>query len=222
MNGKINTILFLGKHNDFYSNKIFNLFKKSCKKIIKANSKIKIKKILDSNLKFDFIILYRTRYILKEKDLKKGLYGSINFHPATPEYRGIGGVNYAIFYKKKIFGSTCHLINTEIDSGKIINVKKFYLNEKDDLEKTLKKIYKLQYSQAEWLIRKISKNKKFALNFKSKIKWSKILYTKKMLNEFYHLKLSDIGTNTHDIKRYLRSTVYKRYIPSILKKNYFK
>ena len=69
--------------------------------------------------------------------------------------------------------------------------------------------------------KKISKNKKFALNFKSKIKWSKILYTKKMLNEFYHLKLSDIGTN-NDIKRYLRSTVYKRYIPSILKKNYFK
>ena len=84
------------------------------------------------------------------------MYGSINFHPATPEYRGVGGVNYAIFYKKRLFGSTCHLINSKIDSGKILNVKKFKLNKKNNLEKNLKKIYKLQYFQAKWLIKKIS------------------------------------------------------------------
>ena len=218
MNEKINTILFLGKQSDFHSDKIFKLFKKNCNKIVKANSKIKIRKVLNSSLKFDFIILYRSKFILKENHIKKGVYGSINFHPATPEYRGVGGVNYAIFYKKRLFGSTCHLINSKIDSGKILNVKKFKLNKKNNLEKTLKKIYKLQYFQAKWLIKKISKNKKFALNFKSKIKWSKTLYTRKMLNDFYKLKLSNIGKNKYDINRYLRSTIYKRYLPSIIKK----
>ena len=219
---KINKILFINSKKNFYSEKIFQLFKRNCNKIIKVNSKSKIQKILDSNLKFDFIIIYRSRVILKKKHLEKGIYGSINFHPATHKYPGMGGINYAIYNKNSSFGVTCHLINEKIDNGKILNVKNFRLNKKDDLEKNLKKIYAFQYLQAKWLVKNITKNKNFALNFKSKFRWAKVYYSKRKLDKFYNLNFEEIKKKKINVKLYLRATIYKNFLPYIARKNYLK
>ena len=82
-----NKILFFGKKDDYFSEKIKNeLQKKSnyLKTIVSESKNIKI----NYNVKYDFIFSFRSHYILKKKLLKNVNYGAINFHPGPPKYRG--------------------------------------------------------------------------------------------------------------------------------------
>ena len=73
----------------------------------------------------DWIISFKADLILKPKHLSNASRGAINFHPAPPHYRGIGGYTYALYNKEREFGVTCHHMIEEIDAGKIIYVKRF-------------------------------------------------------------------------------------------------
>ena len=84
--------------------------------------------------KFDYIFCFRSFYILKKKDINKTKIAAINFHPGTPEYRGIGCINFAIYNNEKFYGSTAHLIDEKIDNGKILDVRKFQIRKKDNLK----------------------------------------------------------------------------------------
>jgi len=63
--------------------------------------------------------------------LKCASKGAINFHPAPPTYPGIGGYNYAIWNEDRGYAVMVHYMDEEIDSGKVIDVKWFDLNEND-------------------------------------------------------------------------------------------
>ena len=65
---------------------------------------------------------------------------AINFHPGTPEYRGIGSVNFALYNNSKYYGSTAHLISKQIDYGKIIDIKKFRIPKSYGIESVYKNI----------------------------------------------------------------------------------
>lgn len=73
----------------------------------------------------DWIISFKADLILKPKHLSNASKGAINFHPAPPHYRGIGGYTYALYNEERNFGVTCHHMIEEIDAGKIIYVKRF-------------------------------------------------------------------------------------------------
>lgn len=49
----------------------------------------------------------------------------VNFHPATPAYRGIGGASRALAQGAIEFGATAHRIIKEIDAGEILAVNRF-------------------------------------------------------------------------------------------------
>ena len=66
---------------------------------------------------------------------KKAVY---NFHPGIlPEYRGAGLYSWAIINGEKEFGITLHKIDAGIDTGEIIDIRKFPISE-DDTAETLK------------------------------------------------------------------------------------
>lgn len=53
-------------------------------------------------------------------------YGCINFHPAPlPNYKGLGGYNFAILHKLSEWGVTAHYVDASFDTGPIISVKCF-------------------------------------------------------------------------------------------------
>lgn len=98
------------------------------------------------------------------KRIKKGLIelskiGCINFHPAPlPEYRGVGGYNFAILDELNYWGVSAHFVDETIDTGKIIKVNKFQIDsEKIDaieLEKISQiKLLELFKSTIEMLVR---------------------------------------------------------------------
>ena len=78
---------------------------------------------------------------------------------------------------EKFYGLTCHLMSKKIDNGKIIDVQRFKINPKDNIDQILLKTYKLQLIQFKNVIQSLKKNaniKNLVLNSKQE-KWSKKL-----------------------------------------------
>ena len=200
---KFNSILLFCKHNCKYSEKVKKFLKKNSKRLVcvyskKINEKINIKKII--KYKYEYIFCFRSYYILKNNFLKKFKAVKINFHPGLPQYRGRGSINFALYNKEKYFGCTAHIINSEkIDSGPIINVKKFYINYQSNVDAILRKTYSAMTSQAIYLIRYLlnKKNLFFLIKKNSHFKWSKKFYTTLDLKNLYKLKL---GLNKFEFK----------------------
>ena len=114
-------ILFFGRYLDPYSLQLLKFLKKNAyTKVIWSDGK-KNKINFKITGIFDYIICFRSNYILNNKIINKAKIAPINFHPGTPKYRGIGCTNVALLDNVKEYGSTAHLINRKIDSGKIIN-----------------------------------------------------------------------------------------------------
>ena len=213
----LGVVLFMGRNNCSYSNRIKRLLEKSSKKFYYFESSRIGEKINKKYLKlnYDYIFCFRSFYILKKPLLKKAKYGGINFHPAPPSYRGVGTANFALYKNEKNFGVTAHLINEKIDDGKILNVKKFKIKKNDNLKSLLNKAYKQQILQVYELLENLINND-FDYNIHIKkfknIKWSKQIYTQKKLSKLYQIK---INIKKSVLKKRLRATIYKNYYPYI-------
>ena len=213
----INNVVFFCKKDCKYSLKLSNWIKKNIENynIIYSNKnkqkiidKIKLKKI-------DYIFSFRSHYIINQKLLNKCTKLAVNFHPGTPDYRGIGCANFAILNNEKSYGCTAHIINNKIDNGKIIEVKKFELDSEMNLESLLKKTHLVMYNQAKSILKRLKKNK--TIKFDNVSKWSKKLYKKKDMLALYNIK---IKMNKKKLENLLRATRYKTFKPYITLNNY--
>lgn len=215
---KSRVLILFGK-KDVYMKKLENLLKKKKIKLttVYSSNKSKCKKIFNVKEKFyDFIFCFRSKYILKKSDIKKSKNPPINFHPGSPEYRGFGCFNYAIYDNSKNYGVTSHIITEQIDSGKIIDVKRFKISSKDSLETLLKKTYKHLYFQAKKIIFILMADKNILDELIKKNrneKWSKKMKSKKDLNNFYEI---DLSSNKIELQRKIRATKFKNFKPFII------
>ena len=209
-------ILFFGRKFDSYSKNLLQFLRKNNNKVdvfLSDGKTNKLKKHIKK--KYDFIICFRSHFLLKEKHLKAAKIAAINFHPGPPKYRGVGCVNSAILNGEKSYGTTAHLINNKIDNGKIIDVKYFRLNKKDKLDVILKKTHKNMLHQSKNILNKIFKkpnNIKFLTIKNSNIKWSKKLMTRKKLNKLYQI---DKNISKENLKKAIRALNYKDFKPYI-------
>lgn len=74
----------------------------------------------------DIVISYLYWKKIKKTLIDLPASGCINFHPAPlPELRGVGGYNVAILEGKRYYGVSAHFIDENLDSGDIIEVKRF-------------------------------------------------------------------------------------------------
>ncbi len=104
----------------------------------KKNSESKILRILQKN-KIKFICLAGYMRILSSFFLKNFKYSIINIHPSLlPKYKGLNTHERVLNNNEKYTGCTVHLVNKNLDSGKIIMQKKIKIF-KDDTKFTLKK-----------------------------------------------------------------------------------
>ena len=91
------------------------------------------------------------------KDFIRRFKGKIlNIHPSLlPKYKGLNTHHRAIQNKEKYSGCTVHLVNSKLDSGKIILQKKVKLSKKETPSSLQKKILKHEHSLYPRAIRKI-------------------------------------------------------------------
>lgn len=169
--------------------------------------------------KFDFIISYRSNIILNKKNLELAKIAAINIHPGPPKYRGIGCLNYAIYNGEKNYGFTIHLMSEKVDNGQILFVKKFPIKKNVTVNSLLKltHFYCCKYSKV--FFSSILKNPKKLEFFKKKYKnekWSKVIKSKKFLENFYEIKKFHLK----EVQKKIQATAYKNYLPFFKIGNY--
>ena len=70
----------------------------------------------------------------------------INIHPSLlPKFKGLNTYNRILKNNEKKTGCTVHLVNSELDSGKILLQKSFFIKADDNLESLKNKTQKLEY-----------------------------------------------------------------------------
>ena len=112
------------------------------------NKKIAETKIL-KNLKIkkiELICLAGFMKILSKTFIKKFKGKILNIHPSLlPKYKGLNTHKRALANNEKFSGCTVHIVNSKLDSGKIILQKKVKLHKKETIENLKKKILKQEH-----------------------------------------------------------------------------
>ena len=144
----IEIILIISNNTKAKGLKFSKLYKIKKKVYNYDKKKISEKKIL-KDLKSNDIKLICLAGFMKilSKDFIRNFKGKIlNIHPSLlPKYKGLNTHHRAIQNKEKYSGCTVHLVNSKLDSGKIILQKKVKLSKKETPSSLQKKILKHEH-----------------------------------------------------------------------------
>ncbi len=144
----IEIILIISNNTKAKGFKFAKLYKIK-KKVYNYNQKIISEKRILKDLKLNDIKLICLAGFMKilSKDFIRNFKGKIlNIHPSLlPKYKGLNTHYRAIQNKEKYSGCTVHLVNSKLDSGKIILQKKVKLSKKETPSSLQKKILKHEH-----------------------------------------------------------------------------
>tara|TARA_Y100001970_G_scaffold212652_1_gene259708 strand:- start:366 stop:1025 length:660 start_codon:yes stop_codon:yes gene_type:complete len=153
--------------------------------------------------KYDILISYISPWIIPANTLSKTKNWNINFHPGPPEYPGIGCFNFAIYESSQKFGVTAHVMEAKVDTGKIIGVKRFKMDNNETVKTLSQKTYNAQLKLYKDVMH-------FIFNYKtlpdSTETWQRKPYKRIQLEE-----LATISPNMSkdEIRKRIRATYYK-------------
>tara|TARA_B100001173_G_C16000329_1_gene553165 strand:+ start:480 stop:1058 length:579 start_codon:yes stop_codon:yes gene_type:complete len=126
----------------FAKNKNIPFFICDYKNKVLSEKKI-IKKVKKENI--ELICLAGFMKILSNNFIKKYNKSILNIHPSLlPKYKGLNTHQRVIKNKEDFTGSTVHLANSNLDSGKIILQRKIKILKKDNPKSLEKRILKLE------------------------------------------------------------------------------
>ena len=112
------------------------------KKRIKAENKILLNL---KNHKVSLICLAGFMKILSKKIINNYKDRILNIHPSLlPKYKGLNTHKRVIKNNEKFSGCTVHVVNSKLDSGKIILQKKIRILKKDDENSLSKRVLKIE------------------------------------------------------------------------------
>ena len=104
----------------------------------------RILKILKKN-NIDLICLAGFMKILSKRIIKKFKNKILNIHPSLlPKYKGLNTHKRVIINKESFTGCTVHLVNSKLDSGRIILQKKIKVMKKDNEKSLAKRLLKVE------------------------------------------------------------------------------
>ena len=152
------------------------------------------------NRRYDICVSYMSPWVIPDNLLSTIREFSINFHPGTPKYRGIGCTNFAVYNGEQEYGVTAHLMTSKIDSGRIISVKYFPVLPEYSLVDITQKCYRYILRQFYEVFNYYLKHGKLPV---TGLKWSKRLYTRAELDRLCQIKKSMAWT---EIKRRIQAT----------------
>jgi methionyl-tRNA formyltransferase len=155
----------------------------------------------------EYIVSYLSRWVVPDDVLRQARVAAINFHPAPPEYPGIGCTNFALYDGVEQYGVTCHHMARRVDTGDIIAVNRFPVFEGDDVASLLHRTYAYQlvlfYEIAAYMIPGSPLPR-------SAERWTRRPYTRK---EFDELRRITPEMSHDEVRRRVRATTYGPWKP---------
>jgi methionyl-tRNA formyltransferase len=136
-------VLFFGRSDCEFTERAFHhLQKLGCETtFIKSSKRGAVLPGVVDDWEGEFIFCFRSMFVLPKKLLIKAMIGAVNFHPAPVEYPGSGCLNFALYENASQYGVTAHVMNEKIDSGPILECRRFPLLKTDTVSTLLKKTH---------------------------------------------------------------------------------
>jgi methionyl-tRNA formyltransferase len=157
----------------------------------------------------DYIISYLSRWVVPQELLSRAKIVAINFHPASPEYPGIGCNNFALYEDAKEYGVTCHHMAGKVDTGRIIKVRRFPVYPEDGVEEILKRTYENQMALFFEIAQIMAEGRELPASAET---WTRPPFSRKQFDELFRIT-ADMSQD--EIARRVRATSYKHWQPYI-------
>lgn len=157
----------------------------------------------------DYIVSYLSRWVVPEFLLERARKASFNFHPASPEYPGIGCNNFALYEDAKEYGVTCHHMATKVDTGAIIAVKRFPVYPEDDVAELLARTYEHQIQLFFEIMGLLAEGEELPISDEI---WTRAPFTRAQFNELFVITPE---MSKEEIARRVRAISYKHWQPYI-------
>jgi methionyl-tRNA formyltransferase len=155
----------------------------------------------------DYIISYLSRWVVPEYLLVRARKASFNFHPASPDYPGIGCNNFALYEDAKEYGVTCHHMAPKVDSGSIIAVKRFPVYPEDGVTELLERTYEHQIALFLEILGTLADGQELPA---SKETWTRSPFTRTQFNELFVITPD---MDREEIARRIRAISYEYWQP---------
>ena len=164
----------------------------------------------------DYILCFRSLFILPKLLIDKAKVNAINFHPATPEYPGSGCINFALYDKAKEYGVTAHIMNEKIDNGQILEVRRFPISIFDNLKSVLSRTHnELLELVLDFIDEIYSGNPVFIdekINKSQNESWNG---NARSLKELDDLQSVSLNVTKEELKDIIRATYIEGYPPKV-------
>ena len=161
---------------------------------------------------WSYIISYLSRWIVPNPIIQMARIAAINFHPASPDYPGIGCNNFALYEGASQYGATCHHMAPSVDTGdtgEIIAVRRFPVFQTDNVDSLLQRTYAHQLVLFYEIVQSILEGKELP---KSTETWARKPFTRRELNE---LSKITADMEKEEIARRIRATHFGGWKPTV-------
>jgi methionyl-tRNA formyltransferase len=204
------SVLFLGKKNDDYCDRALKFTQDNFEHVTVYFSEWgepMPREIHDWS--GDIILSYLCRWVVPLSLIQSASKAAINFHPASPDYPGIGCNNFALYEDAAEYGVTCHHMAAKVDTGKIIAVKRFPVFLTDDVKSLLFRAYEIQLVLFYEIVGKILNNEPLP---EPNERWTRPPRSRKEFNELGIIK-PDMSAD--EVRRRVRAISYGPFQPIV-------
>lgn len=156
-----------------------------------------------------YVVSYLSRWVVPQTVIDHASKGAINFHPASPDYPGIGCNNFALYENAKEYGVTCHFMAATVDTGAIIATKRFAIYPSDDVESLLERTYAYQQVLFYEIASRILAGERLVPSGET---WTRKPFTRREFNELSRITAD---MDAAEVARRIRATAYGRWKPTI-------
>lgn len=157
----------------------------------------------------EYIISYLSRWLVPGHVINRATKAAINFHPASPQYPGIGCNNFALYDNASEYGVTCHFMDSKVDTGKIIGTDRFPVFSTDTVESLLARTYAFQISLFYRVVGQIFAGQELAPNGEV---WARPPISR---SEFNKLTIIEPDMTAEEIQRRVRATTFGKWKPVV-------
>ena len=157
----------------------------------------------------DFLVSFLSPWIIRQEDLDRA-GTAINFHPASVDYPGIGCYNFALYDEAAEFGAVCHHMLAKVDTGAVVEERRFPLLPDDSVETLKLKTMETMVAMFRDIVAVIARGDPLP---RAAVHWTRPPYTRKQL---YALKVVTPDMDEAEVRRRVRAVTYPGYSGAVL------
>jgi methionyl-tRNA formyltransferase len=168
-----------------------------------------------SNWHGDYILCFRSLFVLPQALLDRARIAAINFHPAPPEYPGSGCINFALFEEADSYGVTAHVMNDKVDNGAILECNRFPILPSDGVDTLLQRTHLKLLNLFFDVVSDLLLGKRSVQDMASASASEQWRGVARRMKDFEPLKQVPLDVAEDHLKRIIRATYTQHYPPFV-------